>query len=135
MTTGDAVKFAIGDTVRVDDELCKITDIDTGTEVMTVVRAWAGTSGASHDDASQVIGIGTVICCFQRMVLPDTSPDTSLEPIAPDAVPVKLPLQGGVTACPQVLAWHPQCHATSAPAAPAHERACPPELRPLLRWT
>lgn len=61
MTTGDAVKFAVGDTVRIDDENMLITDLDTTAETITVTRAYAGTSAATHANGSEVIGVGTVL--------------------------------------------------------------------------
>lgn len=61
MATGDAVKFAVGDAIRVDDEIVLITGVNTTTEVLTVTRGALGTTAASHADASEVVGLGTVL--------------------------------------------------------------------------
>lgn len=61
MTAGDAVKYAIGDAIKVDSEIVLVTDIDTSTEVITVVRAYAGTSADSHADGSVVKGLGSLL--------------------------------------------------------------------------
>lgn len=64
MATGDAVKFAVGDAIRIDDEIMLVTAINTSTEVLTVTRGSAtetNTTVATHVDASEVIGLGTVL--------------------------------------------------------------------------
>lgn len=64
VATGDAVKFRVGDGVRIDDEIMIVTDIDTSTEVLTVARGSASltnTTAANHADGSEIIGIGTIL--------------------------------------------------------------------------
>ena len=61
MTTGDAVKFAVGDAIRIDNEVCLVTGVNTTTEVLTVTRGGLGTTAASHADGSEVVGLGTVL--------------------------------------------------------------------------
>lgn len=64
MTTGDAVKFAVGDAVRVEDEIMVVTAVDTSTEVLTVTRgsaATTNTTAASHGDQSIMIGLGSLL--------------------------------------------------------------------------
>jgi hypothetical protein len=61
MTTGDAVKFAVGDALRVDNEVVLVTGVNTTTEVLTVTRGALGTTAASHADGSEVVGLGTVL--------------------------------------------------------------------------
>lgn len=59
--TGDAVKFAVGDAVRIDDEIMLVTDIDTVNENLTVTRGALGSTAATHVTASEIIGLGTVL--------------------------------------------------------------------------
>lgn len=59
--TGEAVKFAVGDTIRVDDEYMKVTACNTTTEVLTVTRGVLGSSAAAHNNLSEVIGVGTAL--------------------------------------------------------------------------
>jgi hypothetical protein len=61
MTTGDAVKFAVGDALRVDNEVVLVTGVNTTTEVLTVTRGALGTTAATHADGSEVVGLGTVL--------------------------------------------------------------------------
>jgi hypothetical protein len=64
LNTGDAVKFAVGDGIRIDDEVMVVTAINTGTEVLTVVRGSASdtnTTAASHSTGADVIGLGTIL--------------------------------------------------------------------------
>lgn len=61
MATGDAVKFAVGDHIRIDDEFMKVTALDTTTEELTVVRGALGSTPAAHDNGSDVIGVGTAL--------------------------------------------------------------------------
>lgn len=64
VNTGDAVKFALGDGVRIDDEIMIVTGINTTTEVLTVVRGSAtdtNTLAASHTAGAEVIGLGTIL--------------------------------------------------------------------------
>lgn len=62
--TAEAVKFAVGDAIRIDDEIMLITNIDTSTETLTVTRGSASetnTTAAAHTAGAEVIGIGTVL--------------------------------------------------------------------------
>lgn len=64
LLTGEAVKFAIGDAVRIDDEVLVVTDINTGTEVLTVARGSASetnTTAAAHTAGAEVIGLGSLL--------------------------------------------------------------------------
>lgn len=59
--TGDAVKFAVGDAIRIDDEIFKVTGVNTSTEVLTVERGALGSTAASHSSGAEIIGLGTVL--------------------------------------------------------------------------
>lgn len=62
--TGEAVKFAVGDAIRIDDEVMIVTAIDTSTEVLTVTRGdptGTNTTAASHASGAEIIGLGTVL--------------------------------------------------------------------------
>lgn len=62
--TGDAVKFAVGDGIRIDDEIMVVTAIDTATEVLTVARGSASltnTTAATHATGAEIIGLGTIL--------------------------------------------------------------------------
>ncbi len=64
MATGDAVRFAVGDGIRIDDEIMVVTAIDTSTEVLTVIRGSAATTNttvATHSTGAEVIGLGTIL--------------------------------------------------------------------------
>jgi len=61
VATGDAVKFAVGDAIRIDDEILTVSAVNTTTEVLTVVRGALGTTPATHVDASEIVGLGTVL--------------------------------------------------------------------------
>jgi hypothetical protein len=64
LVTGDAVKFAVGDGIRIDDEIMIVTDIDTTTETLTVTRGSAAetnTTAATHATGAEVIGLGTIL--------------------------------------------------------------------------
>jgi hypothetical protein len=61
VVAGDAVKFAVGDAIRIDDEIFKVTAIDTSTEVLTVTRGALGSTAASHTSGAEIIGLGTVL--------------------------------------------------------------------------
>ena len=64
LNTGDAVKFAVGDGIRIDDEVMTVSAINTTTEVLTVVRGSAtdtNTTAASHTAGADVIGLGTIL--------------------------------------------------------------------------
>jgi hypothetical protein len=64
VATGDAVKFAVGDGIRIDDEIMVVTGVNTSTEVLTVVRGSSGDTGttaASHLDGAEVVGLGTIL--------------------------------------------------------------------------
>lgn len=64
VATGDAVKFAVGDAIRIDDEIMLVTAIDTTNEVLTVTRGSASetnTTAATHASGAEIIGLGTVL--------------------------------------------------------------------------
>ena len=65
VVTGDAVKFAVNDSIRIDDEIMKITAIEpnpaSGPETLTVERAKWGTTAATHATGAEIIGVGTVL--------------------------------------------------------------------------
>jgi len=61
VTTGDAVKFAVGDAIRVDNEIVLVTGVNTTTEVLTVTRGALGSTAAVHADGSELVGLGTVL--------------------------------------------------------------------------
>jgi hypothetical protein len=64
VNAGDAVKFAVGDGIRIDDEVMIVTAINTTTEVLTVTRGSAGdtnTTAASHSAGADVVGLGTIL--------------------------------------------------------------------------
>jgi hypothetical protein len=61
VVAGDAVKFAVGDAIRIDDEIFKVTAVDTSTEVLTVTRGALGSTAASHTSGAEIIGLGTVL--------------------------------------------------------------------------
>lgn len=57
-----AVKFAVGDAIRVNNEIMLVTAVNTSTETLTVTRGALGTTpAASHAVADEVIGVGTVL--------------------------------------------------------------------------
>jgi hypothetical protein len=64
VVAGDAVKFVVGDLIRIDDEIMQVTAIDTATEVLTVVRgsaATTNTTAATHNTGAEIIGLGTLL--------------------------------------------------------------------------
>lgn len=61
VVAGDAVKFAVGDAIRIDDEIMLVTGVNTSTEVLTVTRGALGSTAATHLTASEIIGLGTVL--------------------------------------------------------------------------
>lgn len=61
VVAGDAVKFAVGDAIRIDDEIMLVTAINTSTEVLTVTRGALGSTAATHNTAAEIIGLGTVL--------------------------------------------------------------------------
>ncbi len=64
VATGDAVKFAVGDGIRIDDEVMIVTGIDTTAETLTVSRGSASetnTTAASHAIGAEIIGVGTIL--------------------------------------------------------------------------
>ena len=57
-----AVKFAVGDAIRVNNEIMLITAINTSTETLTVTRGALGTTAAAaHAVGAEIIGVGTVL--------------------------------------------------------------------------
>jgi hypothetical protein len=61
VAVGGAINFAPGDAVRMDNEVMLVTAIDTTNDRLTVVRGAAGTTAATHDNGSEVIGVGTIL--------------------------------------------------------------------------
>jgi hypothetical protein len=64
MVAGDAIKFAVGDAIRIDDEVMIVTGVNSTTEVLTVTRGSAaetGTTAATHLTGATVIGLGSVL--------------------------------------------------------------------------
>lgn len=61
VVAGDAVKFAVGDAIRIDDEIMLVTGVNTSTEVLTVTRGALGSTAATHNTAAEIIGLGTVM--------------------------------------------------------------------------
>jgi hypothetical protein len=64
VATGDAVKFIVGDAIRIDDEIMLVTAVDTTTEVLTVTRGSAGvtnTTAAAHNIGADIIGLGSYL--------------------------------------------------------------------------
>ena len=62
LVTGEGVKFAVGDQIRIDDELMDITAI-TG-DTLTVARGSATVNGstvATHASGAEVVGVGSVL--------------------------------------------------------------------------
>jgi hypothetical protein len=61
---GEAAKFRVGDSIRIDDEVMLVTDIDITANTLTVTRGSAavtGTTQAAHAVGAEVIGTGTVL--------------------------------------------------------------------------
>ena len=60
---GTAANWRVGDFIRCEDEVVQVTAIDTSgdPDVLTVVRASAGTSAATHATGSALQGLGTVL--------------------------------------------------------------------------
>lgn len=64
LNSGEGVKFAVGDAIRIDDEVMLVTDINTSTDTLTVTRGSASetnTTAASHTAGAEVIGLGTIL--------------------------------------------------------------------------
>lgn len=61
VAVGDAVKFAIGDQIRIEAETMLVTDINTSTDVLTVTRGTLGTTGATHVTGLEIVGLGTAL--------------------------------------------------------------------------
>ena len=64
MATGDAVKFAVGDAIQIDNEIMVVTAVNTSTEVLTVVRgsaATTNTTAATHVTGAEVLGFGSLL--------------------------------------------------------------------------
>lgn len=62
LPAGEAVKFAAGDAIRINDEVLYVSAV-ASTTTLTVVRAQQGTSdpGADHAVGAEVIGLGTFL--------------------------------------------------------------------------
>jgi len=64
LTAGEGVKFAVGDAIRIDNEIMLVTAVDTTTDTLTVTRGSAGgtnTTAATHSSGAEVIGLGTIL--------------------------------------------------------------------------
>lgn len=64
VATGHAVRFAVGDGIRIDDEVMIVTAIDTATEILTVTRGSASltnSTAATHTNGAEIIGLGTIL--------------------------------------------------------------------------
>lgn len=61
LTAGQAVRFAVGDIVRIGDEAVEVTAINTGTSTLTVTREVLGTTAASHTAPKDCVGLGTAL--------------------------------------------------------------------------
>jgi hypothetical protein len=64
VATGHAVRFHVGDGIRIDDEVMIVTAIDTATEELTVTRGSASltnTTAATHNTGAEIIGLGTIL--------------------------------------------------------------------------
>ena len=59
VAAGSGERFAVGDALRIDDEVFVVTAVSNDT--LTVTGASAGTSGANHASGAEVIGIGTLL--------------------------------------------------------------------------
>jgi hypothetical protein len=47
-------RFAVGQLLRIEDEFLKVVAIDTGTNVLTVLRGINGTTAAAHDEDTSI---------------------------------------------------------------------------------
>ena len=63
ITTGEGANFRIGDFIRIEDEVVKVTAIDSsGPDVLQVERGAAGTTAAAHTTVGTPLqGLGTVL--------------------------------------------------------------------------
>lgn len=64
LAAGEAVKFAIGDQVLIDDEIIEVTGVNTTTEVLTFVRGAAAvnnTTAAAHLAGAEMLGMGSLL--------------------------------------------------------------------------
>lgn len=63
VTDGTAANWAVGDHIRIDDEIVKVTAITTSgaPDVLTVTRGAVGTTAAAHSSGAAMIGLGTVL--------------------------------------------------------------------------
>lgn len=62
--TAEAVKFHVGDQIRIDDEVMLVSDINTSTEVLTVTRGSAtetNTTAVTHTTGAEVLGMGSLL--------------------------------------------------------------------------
>lgn len=64
LLAGEGVKFAVGDAIRIDNEIMLVTAVNVTTDVLTVTRGSAGgtnTTAATHSSGAEVIGLGTIL--------------------------------------------------------------------------
>lgn len=63
LASGQAVKFRVGDAIKIENEILLVTGINTTTEVITFTRgsaALTNTTAAAHPAGAEVLGIGSV---------------------------------------------------------------------------
>jgi hypothetical protein len=64
LPAGGAVKFAVGDGIRIENEVMIVTGVNTTTETLTVTRGTVtetNTTGAAHPINAEVIGLGSIL--------------------------------------------------------------------------
>lgn len=60
ITVDDALKFGVGDVIRIDDEFMRVTGSDNST-VLQVDTGYAGSTETTHADNAVVVGVGTAL--------------------------------------------------------------------------
>lgn len=59
VTTGDGIKFAIGDVLLLESELVRVTGVSTDT--LTITRSYASSTAAAHADLVVVVCVGQAL--------------------------------------------------------------------------
>lgn len=62
LSTGEGVKFVVGDGILIDDEISLVIAVNTGTDTLTVTRGstlTTNTTAASHTAGAEVLGLGS----------------------------------------------------------------------------
>lgn len=59
VTTGDGLKFDVGDVILVEAEYMRVTGV--ATDVLTVTRGYSGSTAATHADLLIVVGVGQTL--------------------------------------------------------------------------